>query len=200
MRLNALVYDIEILKGILGRQETKQEGVEYCEGWHDKKNMGVTVVGAYDYLEERYRVFCGDNAGDFLKLIAERHPLCIGFNNKAFDNEVMRATEGWDAPADDECYDILVETWLAAGLGPVYQSSGHNGYGLDAMCHVNFGTRKSGNGAMAPVLWQRGNIGEVIDYCLNDVKLTKQLFDVILAGRPLKHPKGGPDLLLRKPL
>ncbi len=44
---------------------------------------------------------------------------------------------------------------------------------------------------MAPVDWQRGHHGKVIDYCLNDVKLTRQLFELALAGSRVIHPKGG---------
>jgi hypothetical protein len=111
----------------------------------------------------------------------------------------MRATEGWDAPADEECYDLLRETWIACGLKPTFEYPSHAGFGLDAVCAANFGTRKSGTGAFAPVLWQRGQIGEVIDYCLNDVRLTKQLFDAVLQRKAIKNPKGGPDLQLRHP-
>jgi hypothetical protein len=49
---------------------------------------------------------------------------------------------------------------------------------------------KSGNGALAPILWQRGQVGEVIDYCLNDVHITHELFKVMLGmSGMLVNPK-----------
>jgi len=36
--LNALVYDIEIVKAIRGRDEPRLDGIEYCDGWHDHAN------------------------------------------------------------------------------------------------------------------------------------------------------------------
>ena len=41
---------------------------------------------------------------------------------------------------------------------------------------------KTGTGANAAILWQRGKYQEVIDYCLNDVKLTLDLLKNIQAN------------------
>lgn len=125
--------------------------------------------------------------------------MLVGFNSIPFDNAVIAATLGVGFE-EEKCYDLLRETWAAAGLGPVFQRGTHGGYGLDAICEKNFGTKKSGNGALAPVLWQRGNVGEVIDYCLNDIRLTKQLFDAALAGSAIKCPKSDAVLTLRSPV
>jgi hypothetical protein len=195
--MKAIIYDCEIIKAIQNKNGSKIEGIAYCDGWRDFAGMGVSVIGVYDYVEDRYRVFCQDNADKFALLMGERD-LWVGFNNIPFDNPLIRSA--WDWVIDDKyCYDLLREIWAANNLGPEFSFKTHGGYGLDAVCEKNFGTKKSGNGAFAPVLWQQGKRGEVIDYCLNDVRLTKQLFDAVLAGKPLMNPKGGPDLLLRVP-
>ena len=36
---------------------------------------------------------------------------------------------------------------------------------------------------MAPILWQRGAHGQVIDYCLGDILRTKKLIELALAVR-----------------
>jgi len=195
--MKTIIYDCEIINAIPNRDGSTIKGITYCEGWHDHKNMGVSVTGVYDYHEDRYRVFCYDNRAEFAKLIAERD-LCVGFNSIPFNNALLLAC-GWPAPLEEKSYDLLRETWAAAGLGAAFDFKTHGGYGLDAMCACNFGTTKSGNGALAPVLWQQGRRGEVIDYCLNDIRLTKQLFDSVLVGKPLISPKDGGQLVLRKP-
>lgn len=197
--MNAIIYDIEILRAVPIQNSYCEKGIKYCSGWSDHARMGISVLCVYDYAEDRYRSFCDDNKEQFMELLDKRGPLCIGFNSIPFDNAVIAATSGWRAPNDAMCYDLLRETWMAAGLEPTFNRKTHGGYGLDAMCKKNFGTEKSGNGALAPVLWQRGQIGEVIDYCLNDVRLTKQLFDAVLAGKPLLDPKNGASLTLRSP-
>lgn len=201
--MNALIYDIEIIKAIPSKQGALEPGVEYCAGWHDHQNMGVSVIGCYDYAEERYRVFCSDNHLAFFALALERSPL-VGFNSIPFDNAVLIAAyPQHDHVLHDEppgrCYDLLREIWLAAGLGPTFVYPSHTGYGLDAVCEKNFGVGKTGNGALAPVLWQRGRIGEVIDYCLNDVRLTKFLFDAVISGAEIISPVDGSALKLRTP-
>lgn len=201
--MKALIYDIEIVKAIPERNPDDTEAdIDYCAGWQDHANMGISVIGAYDYAQERYRVFCADNQHEFAQAV-ENADLIVGFNNVAFDNAVIRAAwgqhlvlpEGWQGKS----YDLLVEVWRAAGLGPVFNYKTHGGYGLDAVCEKNFGTKKSGNGALAPKMWQRGMVGNVIDYCLNDIRLTKQLFDHVAAGNALKCPKTGAALKLRAP-
>ena len=194
--MNVIIYDLEIVRAIPNKDGSRLDGVEYCGGWHDHANMGISVLGLYDYAEDRYRVFCWDNKEAFASRI--KGALCVGFNNIPFDNAVLSATNGWESPKEDQCYDLLRETWIASGLGPDFTYPTHVGYGLDAICEINFGLKKSGNGALAPVDWQRGKIGNVIDYCLNDVMLTKRLFDAVLRGDEIKSPKGG-ALKLRKP-
>ena len=53
--MKLVVYDIEIQKGILGKKEKPVPGIEYCNGWNDHANMGISVICAYDYEEDRYR-------------------------------------------------------------------------------------------------------------------------------------------------
>ena len=196
--MKAIIYDIEILRAIPNKDGSKLEGIEYCGGWNDHANMGITVIGAYDYQEDRYRVFCKDNFQRFIARAAQPDMLLVGFNSIAFDNAVIGAELQIPFP-EGICYDLLRESWVAAGLGPKFEYPSHIGYGLDAMCARNFGTKKTGDGAVAPVLWQRGEIGQVIDYCLNDVRLTKQLFDAVLAGKSITNPTNGKALTLRNP-
>ena len=193
---NALVYDIEIVKAIPSRNEDPLVGIEYCAGWHDHANMGISVIGAYDYKTDRYRTFMRDNLPEFIALCGERFPL-VSFNGLSFDDMVIGATicQMPESPR----YDLLVEIWKAAGLGPKFSYPTHAGFGLDACCDANFGARKTGNGALAPVLWQQGKYGEVVDYCLNDIALTKQLFDKVLADGVIKSPKTGDALTLAVP-
>ena len=47
------------------------------------------------------------------------------------------------------------------------------------VCEANGIGSKSGSGANAAILWQQGKEQEVIDYCINDIKLTRELFDLI---------------------
>ena len=197
MPISALIYDIEIVRAIPDRKATRLPGIEYCDGWTDYANMGISVIGAYDYADDRYRVFLEDNLLEFVDLAMGRDIL-VSYNGIHFDNRVIEHTTGIVFP-DVKCYDILIELWAAAGLGPEFNYRTHGGYTLDAVSRANGGSPKSGSGALAPVLWQRGRHGEVINYCLSDVKMTKGLFDIVLSRQPLLSPVADAALMLRNP-
>lgn len=192
--MKALIYDIEIKKAIQSKNEERLTGIDYCEGWHDHANMGIACIGVYDYAEDRYRMFMDDNMDDFFHLCDDRE-LLVGFNNIAFDNAVINASAPMLTEAS-KFFDILVELWAAAGLGPQFKFPTHAGFGLDTLCKVNFGTAKSGHGALAPVDFQKGRYGSLVDYCLNDVRLTKQALDEIMRSGQLRDPRDPSKLLI----
>lgn len=196
-----LIYDCEIKKAIPGKDGVIIQGIEYCKGWDDFEGMGIACVCAYDYEEDAYRVFCNDNLGAFEALV-DHHTLndglIVGYNSLKFDNRLVAAHGIPINPAAS--YDILVEIWKAVGLGPEFVWETHMGFGLDDMIRANFDDYgKTGDGKMAPVLWQQGKIGTVIDYGMTDVWLTKMLLDKVIAGDPLVNPKSGELFLVKAP-
>lgn len=189
--MKVLVFDLEIKKAILSRGESPEDGILYCEGWHDHKSMGISVLGAFDFASNRTRVFCDDNRYEMMKDYFGQGYLFAGFNSKRFDAKVIEAA--WQMKiSDDNHYDILEEMWRAHGLDPDnFNWRTHGGFGLDATIKANFPSieGKTGNGAQAPADWQRGNIGLVVDYCLQDVMLTRMLLEQIAAEGGLISPK-----------
>jgi len=192
-----IIYDIEIRKAVPPNYGAPLADVEYCDGWNDHAGMGVAVLCAYDYKTDRTRVFCSDNLVEFGNLIASQECV-VGFNNHRFDDRILEAAGIQIAPG--KSYDILQEIWRALDLGPDFRPATHGGYSLDALCRANFNTSKQGDGADAPVRWQRGQIGSVIDYCLHDIHLTKKLLDRIIRAGVLANPKDRErTIYLRKP-
>jgi len=181
-----IIYDCEIIKGIARDEEGKLPDIKYCKGWGDFGQMGISCICAYDYAAERYRVFLEDNFDAFRKLI-ESTDLIIGFNSHRFDDLLCKANN--IIVPEAKSWDLLAEIWVGAGLSREYEYPSHNGYGLEDMGMANFKRAKVGNGAMAPVAWQRGYHGSVIDYCMDDVVLTKMLVDKVIAEGELKNPR-----------
>ena len=79
------------------------------------------------------------------------------------------------------------------GLAPGFQyndSFSNGGFDLIALNH----------GALAPVDWQRKKFGSVIDYCLNDIALTKRLFERIRLTGGLRDPRDSTRFItMRRP-
>lgn len=197
--MKALIYDIEIIKAIPDKKKPRLDGIAYASGWEDHANMGVSCIGVYDYVTDRYRVFLEDNLSDFADLLRERDTY-VSFNGIGFDNKVLAHHMAASLLPPEKCYDILREMWIADGLAPEFNYPSHIGYSLDSTCYVNFGLSKSGDGGLAPIDWQNKEYGKVIDYCLNDIKLTKRCFDRAYHGGGLRSPKdGGRFLEMRRP-
>lgn len=181
-----LVYDVEIKHAIPDKKSDPIEGIRYCNGWRDYTGMGVAVVGAYDYEADAYHVYCEDNLFCFQNLI-DRHDLIVGFNNYNFDDPLM-AAHGIRIDPGQSC-DLLHEIARAKGFER-FNPGQCRGCGLDAMARANLGGMgKIGDGALAPVYWQKGMVGTVIDYCLSDVRLTKGLLDRVKDGGRLVCPE-----------
>ena len=187
-----MVYDTEIKRAIPPKSGQRVEGIEYCAGRHDHENMGIAVVGAYDFVTRQYRVFCEDNLDDLAELIS-RHDCVIGFNNVAFDDKILACAE--IEIENGKSYDLLRVIWVAAGLSPVYGGVSHNGFSLDAMARANLKFCKKGSGAFAPVLWQQGKIGTLVDYCLHDVFLTVELIQIVFDQGRLIDPRDKTKML-----
>ncbi len=190
-----LVYDLEIKKAILSRNESPLPGIEYAEKGWDDETLGISVLSAYSYKYDRYYIFADDNLANFHALIHD-HEMMVGFNINSFDDKYLMIAD-FNELAGKAHYDILVEMWKAAGLGEKFVYPSHAGFGLNATLAANLsGYQKSGHGALAPVLYQEKRFGELYGYCLDDVQLEKKLFDFILRDGCLNDPRNPKSLLI----
>jgi hypothetical protein len=170
MGKNIVVYDLEI------KEEIGKNGI----GWKSFDKMGISVGCAFDYRSYKFRVFMDDNIRELVERLNEENTLVVAFNHVSFDNNLLR---GNGLPLKDDRhlknYDMLLESRKGAGAVGFIK-----GFTLDEHLKEMKLPVKTGNGALAPIWWQEGKAGKVIDYCLNDVMVEKQLFDEIyLTGR-----------------
>lgn len=181
--MRIVVYDCEIKNAIPTKGQAPLEGITYCGGWGDKAGMGISVIAAYVW-DQGYRIFMDDNMDAFKELAQDPETTLVGFNNAVFDDLLIEACLG--IPRDDRrSWDLLRA--LRAARGPAF---GVGGPSLEALCLANFLPGKRGQGAMAPILWQRGKLGELVDYALDDVLKTKKLVELALMGELRDHETG----------
>lgn len=152
MDSDIIVYDIET-------KETFQE-----IGTRDPRKLTISMLGAYSYNERRLISFTEDELPQFWRRL-EQCSMLIGFNNKGFDDVVVSAyfPEISKVPS----FDILEQVHKTLGFR----------IKLDNIAHATLGEGKSGDGLKAIKLYREGKIEELRDYCLDDVRITKDLFE-----------------------
>lgn len=161
---NIVIYDLEIKKPI----------EECSRGWASHDEMGISVGCAFDYRQMKYRVFMDDNIIQLVDRLNEPDTLVVAFNHINFDNILLRAV-GLPLKEDAELnnYDMLLVSREGSGCNDKFAK----GFKLDDHLHKLNLPVKTANGANAPIMYKEGRLGELVDYCLNDVTVERYLFE-----------------------
>lgn len=187
---NLITLDCEIVKAIPPPDDDDRiDHIEYCAGWGDFYNMGISCVVVHDLENNNTAAFTSDDLHELQHLINISQVVAT-FNGVNFDSKLLEAN-GVFIP-DDKHYDLLREIWISKGLDPdIYNNDTHGGYGLDAIAKANGYEGKTGNGAEAPIWWQQAEFDKVISYCNNDVTLLDDLLFEIVHNGGLFDPTDG---------
>lgn len=169
-RNSILVYDIETIR-------------------EDKNVHKIVLIGFYDYKNGKYGYDVYPNFSNFQRLVKKRKQI-VGFNSKAFDDEICKLHKIGVATT----FDIFERVKLA-----VKHQTDHgvrSGYSLDVLSQLNLGEGKlKETPGSVEEAWFKGDVNRIAKYCLQDVKLTKGLFDT---RKNIKDPNGKKRLNLVK--
>ena len=152
--------------------ETKRSAAE-VGGWHRANRMGISVVVLYDSTSDNFRTYLEKDMPELIKDL-QSFELVIGFNNKRFDNKVLSAYTVFNL-ASLPTLDIMEV--ITNRLG--YRLS------LDRLAEHTLGVKKTANGLMALKWYKEGKMEEIISYCRQDVKITRDIFLYGLENRYL---------------
>ena len=132
------------------------------------KILEASVIGVYSYLEDKYYCF-EEKEFNLFGEMARRAGLLVGFSSKRFDVPVLEKYFNFNLGAIPH-YDILER---------IENSFGRR-VGLAVLAEANLQITKSGKGLDAVEFWDRGEIEKLKSYCIQDVKVTKEIFDLIV--------------------
>ena len=141
--------------------------------------LKVSVAGVYWYPEDKYYIF-KENEMDKLENLFSQAEYIIGFNTVGFDLPILQQYMKNLNLLNKKQIDIML--MLADILG--YRIS------LDAVAKATLGTKKSSSGLEAIKMWRKGQLEKLKDYCLNDVRLTKEIYEYGLKNKLVKFNAG----------
>ncbi len=150
--------------------------------------LEVSVVGVYSYNKDEYFCFDENELGKLDDFFKNADPL-IGFSSKRFDIPVLEKYFKFNLAAVPH-YDILEE---------IVKSFGRR-IGLGVLAEANLGIGKTGHGLEAIGMYERGEIEKLKSYCLQDVKITKEIFDLIRNQGYLWIPQWNVPDMIKLPL
>ena len=143
-------------------------------GGRDKNHLlKVSVVGVYSYQKDQFLCFAEDQMYRLQELLASADQI-IGFNIKNFDYQVLQPYLSFNLN-EIPTLDILQE---------VEKIIGHR-VKLDNLAQMTLGTGKSGDGLEALKLYKQGRMDDLKKYCLDDVRITRDLYDYVSKYRKL---------------
>ncbi len=142
-------------------------------GWNNKHLMRVAVGVAWDSADGEFKVFFEEEVAALLALLKSAD-LVVGFNSRNFDYAVLKGYTQENIERTLPTFDILEE--LEKKLGHRIK--------LDNIAQFTLGVGKSADGLQSLRWVKEGKLDLVRDYCIQDVKVTR---DVFFHGLEKKH-------------
>lgn len=145
---------------------------------NDPAALDMSVCCIYDYETDKYSSFTKETLND-LWPIFEKADMIIGFNSDHFDIPILNKYYSGDL-SKIKSLDLLKE--VRNSLGRRIK--------LDTIAEATLGKNKSGHGLEAVAWWRNGEKQKVIDYCIDDVKITKDIYEYAIKNKLLKYTDG----------
>lgn len=135
-------------------------------GEENLKDLDVSLVGVYSYLQGNFLSFREDRLQDLGPVLRDAG-LIIGFSINRFDLPVLDKYFDFDTKALPS-FDLLDEIEATFGRR----------VSLDILARTNLGFGKTGHGLDAPKFYAAGDWESLERYCLHDVLITRDLYDL----------------------
>lgn len=150
----------------------------------DFKAIKLKLLVVYDYTSQDIRVYGESNIDDFLtEYFCNYHVHLIGFNSKAFDKNVIinnftdKLLDMENVPRASH-WDLLEVIRESVGQ-PFFKGK------LDDYARATLHEKK------LTVNYETSKVFDLVNYCIQDVMLTKRLFDFVLKDGGIYHPTEG---------
>jgi DEAD/DEAH box helicase domain-containing protein len=164
MAANKIVFDLET-----------QKSFQDVGGYGHNDQLKISVIGLYSYKDDKYYCFEENEVYKAGEMFQEADQI-IGYNIKSFDFEVLKPYLNYDVHTLPYL-DIMVEVANLIG----YRLK------LDNLAQTTLGIGKTADGLEALRMFKQGRMEELKKYCVNDVKVTKEIYDYVLSHGKLLY-------------
>lgn len=161
--MRAITFDIESISDSMVR------------GRVDVAEQELTVVAIHDSETGEFSSYSKEELPKLWPIL-ERADMLIGFNSDAFDIPLLNRYYPGDL-ARLHSLDLLVEVQKVLGRRIRLQS----------LAEATLGRGKAGDGLKAGEWWKEGKQDKVREYCIEDVRLTRELYDYAITNGKLKY-------------
>jgi len=146
---------------------------------NDPAALDISVICIHDSLDDEYKSFFEK---DFNKLwpILESADLLISWNGDHFDIPILNKYYPGDL-TQLKSLDLMKEVQKVLGRR----------LKLDSVGEATLGINKSAHGSQAVEWWRAGKLDELVKYCIDYVRLTKDLYDYALINKHVKYKELG---------
>jgi DEAD/DEAH box helicase domain-containing protein len=149
-------------------------------GVNDPAALDISVLCLWDSETDSYHSFLQE---DFAKLwpIIESADALIGYNSNHFD-----------IPLLNKYYTGDLKNIKSVDLMATIKESLGRRLSLNNVAQASLGISKSADGLQAYNWWKEGKVDEIKEYCIQDVKVTKDLYEYMLKNKKIIY-RDGPD-------
>ncbi|MBI5405916.1 ribonuclease H-like domain-containing protein [Candidatus Kaiserbacteria bacterium] len=161
--MRAITFDIESISDSMVR------------GRIDVTEQELTVVAIHDSETGEFSSYFKEDLPRLWPVL-ERADMLIGFNSDAFDIPLLNRYYPGDL-SPIRSLDLLAEVQKVLGRRIRLQS----------LAEATLGKGKKGDGLLAGEWWREGKKDKVAQYCIEDVRLTRALYDHAMAHGVLKY-------------
>lgn len=150
-------------------------------GSNDPVALDISIVAIHDSKTNTYTSYAQEEFDDLWPII-EHTDILIGYNSDHFDIPLLNKYYVGDLTAI-KSIDLMKEVYNVLGRR----------LKLDNIAQTTLGEGKSGHGLQAGEWWKKGEVEKIRKYCIDDVRITKELYDYALQNSELKY-SDGPDI------
>ncbi len=141
-----------------------QNLVQDVGGWGNIDKLKISVACAYDSKTDQFLTFRENEISKLNDLCEER--LVVGYNIRGFDLIILKAY-GLNLEKLD-VFDIMYD---------VQTLTRQKFLKLEVLAQGTLNAGKSADGLMAVEWWKTGEIDKIIQYCQQDVQVTRDIFE-----------------------